>query len=217
MTLIDPFAAILAERIREGLPGAEAHARMAPPLRTIKTFVSVDYPDARIGCVMLLLFPSQGHVYITLIQRPDYDGVHGGQISFPGGKMEHGDADAYAAALRETEEETGVPKSSISFIGKLSDVYIPPSNFFVHPFVGFVREEPDFKPDPHEVAKIIRMPLIALLKDEARSTMQIVRPEARFETPCYLYEEHRIWGATAIILSELGALIKDKSLDLQSM
>lgn len=210
MPMIERFAAVLAERIREGLPGVEAHARMAPPSRTIRNFVPQDFPDGRIGCVMLLLFPYQDHVGIVLIQRPDYDGVHGGQVSFPGGKMEAGDADAYAAALRETEEETGVPAQNIAFIGKLSDVYIPPSNFFVHPFVGYVTEPPVFHPDPHEVASIIVMPLSTLLKDTAHSSMQILRPNLSFETPCYLYGEHRIWGATAIILSELEVIVREK-------
>ena len=207
--MIELFARNLTERIRSGLPGIAAHSRMAPVTRPIKAFLPEEYPNARIGCVLILVFPAPDGIQVALIKRPDYDGVHSGQISFPGGKLEAGDASFYAAALRETEEEIGVPRTLINYIGDLSKVYIPPSNFFVHPFVGYTTEVPAFHPDLREVQQVIQMPVDILQHPDCKTTMRIQRGELDFEVPCYSFQTHRIWGATAIMLSELELLLAD--------
>lgn len=207
--MIEQFAQLLADRIRAGLPGMLAHARMAPLTRPVREFQPEDYPEARIGSVLLLVYPIRNGLYLALIKRPDYEGVHSGQISFPGGKWEPGDADYYATALRETEEEIGVPAASIQFIGNLSKVYIPPSNFFVHPFIACASETPVFNPDVREVQEVIHFPIQVLMQDAAKSTMRIQRGDLDFEVPCYVFESYQIWGATAIMLSELELLLQE--------
>lgn len=205
--MIEQFAHNLAACIRAGLPGTIAHSRMAPVTRPVQEFIPSAYPDARIGCVLILLFPVEDALHVALIKRPDYDGVHSGQISFPGGKLEAGDASFYDAALRETEEEIGVRRNTIIYIGDLSKVYIPPSNFFVHPFVAYSNHTPVFNRDIREVQEIIQMPLHILQNPHNKSHMHVQRGELDFEVPCYVFESHRIWGATAIMLSELELLL----------
>lgn len=193
--------------IHSGLPGAAAHQRMAPVTRSILPVDPADFPQAKTAAVMILLSPQHAVPAITLIERPAYEGVHGGQVSFPGGKMEETDADLLTAALRETREEIGVT-DEIQLIGQLSNVYIPPSNFFVYPFVGFLTTSPAFQPDPREVSRVFNMPIAHLLDPASKGTVPIKRPEITFDAPCYKYEQYRIWGATAIMLSELEWLLK---------
>ncbi len=206
--MIKAFAESIAHLLKQPLPGAAAHQIMAPVTRQVQQFEITDYPDARIGCVMLLFYPKGDDIFLVMIKRPDYDGVHGGQVSFPGGKIEQDDVDEAYAALRETEEEIGVQSNLIKVLGQLSSVYIPPSNFFVFPFIGYMDLRPEFFPDATEVASIIEMPISVLLADENKSTVLITRPEITFEAPCYIVEGHSVWGATAIILSELEWLLK---------
>jgi len=206
--MIKAFVQSITQLLNEPLPGAAAHQIMAPVARQVKAFDITDYPDARIGCVMLLFYPKGAHIYLALIKRPDYDGVHGGQISFPGGGIEQGDEDEVFTALRETQEEIGVKANLIKVLGQLSNVYIPPSNFFVFPFIGYTEHQPEFVLNDVEVTSIIEMPISILLQEEHKSTISINRKEITFEAPCYIFEGHAIWGATAIILSELEWLLR---------
>lgn len=208
MNVID-FTEKLRKRLEGTLPGPLAHARMAPVHRPVRHFLIEDHPTAQLASVMVLFFQKEEAWHITLIRRPAYDGVHGGQIAFPGGRKEQSDNSPLEAALRETEEEIGVPAAQILTLGKLSDVFIPPSNFFVYPFVGFLQGIPVYKPDPKEVFAVIELPLQKLMDDNAKSTMQIERSEGVFTVPCYTVEDVSIWGATAIILSELEMLMRD--------
>ncbi len=208
MELILELAQRLEQRIASGLPGPIAHIRMAPLTRPVKVFEPEAYPDAKVGCVLALLYPKADTICLALIRRPEYPGVHSGQISFPGGKMEKDDDDHYSAALRETHEEIGVDKQHIHLIGALSHVYIPPSNFFVHPFLAYAHTQPEFQRDVHEVEEVLEMPISLLLEQQSKSTMEIHRQDMHFEVPCYVFGTHRIWGATAIILSELEMLLE---------
>lgn len=201
------FIQNLKLEIEKGLPGVEAQSRMAPASRLMQPFVRADFPDARVGAVLILLYPHADAVTMALIQRPAYDGVHGGQVSFPGGQIEESDPDEWSAATREAEEEIGVPAHLIQPIGALSPVYIPPSNFFVHPFMGWLNARPAFRIDTHEVENIIEMSAAVLLDDHAKSIMRIDRPGAQFDAPCYVFNNARIWGATAIMLSEVEMIL----------
>lgn len=205
--MIETFSNILSEQIKLGLPGLDAHKIMAPVTRPIKNFEEKDYPNAKKGAVLILFYPVKEEIFMVMIKRPSYDGVHGGQVSFPGGKVELGDTDTSDTALRETEEEIGVERSNVKVFGQLSNIYIPPSNFFVHPYLGLINEKPDFFPDKNEVEYIIETPVNILLDQSIKSTMTINRPEIKFEAPCYLINKHKVWGATAIILSELEFLL----------
>lgn len=210
--MIKEFADRLYQLLIGELPGSEAHRVMAPVTRQIQSFVLSDFPDAKVAAVMILLYPKQDSIFLALIKRPDYSGVHSGQVSFPGGKSEDSDIDYQFTALRETEEEIGVKASLIQVIGQLSNVYIPPSNFFVFPFVGFVDHSPQFLPDENEVDYMIEFPVNTLLDPAIKSTVKINRPEVTFDAPCYLINGHTVWGATAIILSEFEFLLKQMNL-----
>ena len=206
--MIKGFTSRLYQLLTGDLPGMLAHQVMAPVTRPLKAFDLTDYPDAKVAAVMILLYPKQDNIFLALIKRPDYSGVHSGQVSFPGGKSEDSDVDYQFTALRETEEEIGVKASLIQVIGQLSNVYIPPSNFFVFPFVGYLEHSPQFLPDANEVEYMIEFPVHTLLDPTIKSTVKINRPEATFEAPCYLINGHTVWGATAIILSEFEFLLK---------
>lgn len=206
--MIEKFGNKLSDQIKLGLPGLDAHKIMAPATRPIKNFEEKDYPKAKKGAVLILFYPVKEEIFMVMIKRPSYDGVHGGQVSFPGGKVEDGDVDTSFTALRETEEEIGVNGSQIKIFGQLSNIYIPPSNFFVYPYLGLINEKPDFFPDKNEVEYVIETPVNILLDQSIKSTLTINRPEIKFEAPCYLINKHRVWGATAIILSELEILMR---------
>ena len=206
--MIKGFTSRLYQLLTGDLPGMLAHQVMAPVTRPLKAFDLTDYPDAKVAAVMILLYPKQDNIFLALIKRPYYSGVHSGQVSFPGGKSEDSDVDYQFTALRETEEEIGVKASLIQVIGQLSNVYIPPSNFFVFPFVGYLEHSPQFLPDANEVEYMIEFPVHTLLDPTIKSTVKIYRPEATFEAPCYLINGHTVWGATAIILSEFEFLLK---------
>jgi hypothetical protein len=87
-------------------------------------------------------------------------------------------------------------------------VYIPPSNFFVFPFIGYTLETPVFAPDTNEVVYVIETPVEVLLDDSNKSVISIQRPDFKQDVPCYIIEGHTVWGATAIILSEFEWLLR---------
>ena len=164
--------------------------------------------QARVGGVLLLLYRHQQTIHLVLTRRRDDLNSHAGQISFPGGRQEANET-AVQAALRETEEEIGVPPSSITILGELTSIYIPPSDFEVHPFVGWVNEgkRPSFVPETREVAEILEVPLLHLLNPNTREVGPIPVRGATYTVPYYNVNGHKVWGATAIMLSEfLGRL-----------
>ncbi len=159
--------------------------------------------EPRIGGVLLLLYSHQGTTHLVLTRRRDDLNSHAGQISFPGGKQEANET-AVQTALRETEEEIGVSASEITILGELTSIYIPPSDFEVHPFVGWVNggERPSFIPETREVAEIIEVPLHHLLDPQTREVGPISVRGAIYTVPYYNVNGHKVWGATAILLSE---------------
>lgn len=200
------FTDALLQILSEGLPGPAAQRFMAPAGRVVGPYEGGDYPDEKKASVMVLLFPKDEVVHSVLMERPSYDGVHSGQISFPGGGQELQDENAWFTALRETKEEVGV--EGIRHLGALSPLYIPPSNFFVRPYLGWLPHYPTFIPDEKEVASIVEFPVQHILTASSKSTMLVERNTWRMQVPCYIIGNHKVWGATAIILSELEALLK---------
>lgn len=159
---------------------------------------------------MVIVFPKEGKLHNVLIRRPEYPGVHSSQIAFPGGKQESTDRDLFHTATRESNEEVGVPEDQMQLIGELTPVYIPPSNFLVHPFVSWVEEEPTFIPDPREVARVIEYPLESLLDDEIIKVRSI-KPSSvgyKINAPYFDIDQEVVWGATALILSEFREIIQ---------
>lgn len=163
----------------------------------------------RLSAVTLLLFAAQDNSpSLLLIERPVYDGVHSGQIALPGGKMEDSDKSLEHTALREMKEETGFD-GEVEILGKLSDVYIPPSNFLVTPFVAYTNSRPLWKPDEREVASLIEAPLDFLNDDRLVGEGEfITSSKYKVKAPFFIFQSHRIWGATAIMLSEFREILR---------
>lgn len=192
------------------LPGEDAHAKMSPPeRRAIMKTLDLKAKNPKQAAVMMLFYPRNEKANLVLIIRNAYPGVHSSQIAFPGGKIEKSDASFQETALRETEEEIGILPSQIQVVKQFSQVYIPPSNFLVHPFLGYSCEELIFKPDPNEVAGIIEMPLHHFLDDNNMElqTMPTSYSES-IDVPVFKIHEHRVWGATAMMMSELKEVLK---------
>jgi 8-oxo-dGTP pyrophosphatase MutT (NUDIX family) len=192
------------------LPGESAHAKMAPLERLIE-LKNLDLKEKkpRVAAVMMLLYPKEGDTHLILIVRNTYKGVHSSQIAFPGGKYETSDADFEETALRETQEEIGVAPENINVIKHFTPIYIPPSNFLVHPFLGIAKEELLFYPDSREVADIIELPLSVFLNDEIIIETPLSTSYAEnVLVPAFKIEQHLVWGATAMMLSELRDVLK---------
>ncbi len=199
----------LKKNLQENLPGPEAQAHMSPLKLRDERFLERKRTDVRQGAVLLLLYPHNGRLYLPLMQRPVYEGHHSGQISLPGGKQEPEDSDKIETALREAWEEIGVEPSQVKVIGQLSELFIPPSNYQVLPVVGYTSERPDFVADPVEVAAIIEVPLDELLHEKSiQQTYRTLEGGIRMKIPYYGVDEHVVWGATAMILSEFLAIVR---------
>ncbi|MES2486659.1 MAG: CoA pyrophosphatase [Bacteroidota bacterium] len=165
--------------------------------------------NPRKSAVMMLFYPKQNQAFIILIKRNTYEGIHSAQISFPGGKAEDYDTDLAHTALRETHEEIGVTGQEIDIVMPFTQIYIPPSNFVVAPYLGVSLNEPDFKPSPDEVAELVELSLEALLDDATVINISMQTSYAQDTmVPAFKVGNHIIWGATAMILSELKETIK---------
>ena len=207
MTDFTIFINKLQTRLQHPLPGITAHSVMASETR-LKLKMPSPNEKTRESAVLILFYPSDNQVFIPLILRPQYDGVHGGQMAFPGGRAEKEDENLERTALREAQEEIGVRVSDITVLGKLTKLFIPPSNFYVQPVVGFMNRKPDFYPDPREVDKVIEITLENLKNPEiiGRKTLNVRGLEV--DTPFYEILNTTVWGATAMMISELLMVIE---------
>ncbi|MES2575205.1 MAG: CoA pyrophosphatase [Bacteroidota bacterium] len=192
------------------LPAEEAHFKMAPLERIVylkKT--NIDAKNPRMAAVMMLFYPKDGITHLVLIVRNSYKGIHSAQIAFPGGKYETEDETFDITALRETHEEIGVHPDTIEVIKTFTPVYIPPSDFMVHPFLGIAKEELSFIPNIHEVADIIELPISVFMSDEIIVSENITTSYANnIAVPAFKIDGHIVWGATAMMLSELKEVLK---------
>lgn len=200
----DRLIQLLERAFRSPLPGKSAHMNMSPIPVDMRRFETVLQSDHRKSGVLILFYPDKKGPYFPLIKRPEYVGFHSGQVAFPGGKMELGDKDIVQTALREAEEEIGVDRSQVQVLGRLSDLYIPTSNFLVSPVIGFLEKRPDFIPEVKEVARVIQTELPLLFSPEIKKRKVLaLGPNLNLDTPYFEIDGEVVWGATAMILSEL--------------
>ncbi len=163
-------------------------------------------PDFRAAAVVALLYPHGGDWHLPLTLRPKHLNDHAGQVSLPGGAREPGETDEQCA-LREMNEELGVGGAGIHVVGRLSELFVYASNFLVQPFVAVTADTPEFLPNPIEVDELLEMPIVHLFDATNYGSHTITRRAATFKAPSILYRNHHIWGATAMILSELTSVL----------
>jgi 8-oxo-dGTP pyrophosphatase MutT (NUDIX family) len=166
--------------------------------------------DAKRAGVLAMFYPNATNVtHLALILRKTYKGVHSAQIGFPGGKYEDEDKTLKHTALRETYEEIGVPMHQIKIVKQMTEVYIPPSNFYVQPFIAITQETPNFIKQDDEVEDIVEVSLTHFLNENSVGNKFVSTSEAaRVEVPAYELNGHIVWGATAMMLSEIKDVLK---------
>lgn len=181
------------------------------PQRRIKELEGLDIEarNPNSAGVMALFYPSESQLTrMVLILRKTYKGVHSNQIGFPGGKLESSDRDLEHTALRETEEEVGIPQNEIQVIKALTRLYIPPSNFWVHPYMGFMEKTPLMVAQEDEVEKIIEVELADFLDENCLVKERLsTRYASNILVPAFKLKGHIVWGATAMMLSEIREMM----------
>lgn len=198
----------LKNRLQEPLPGLEAQNKMAARVRELPSVI----PDnAKLSAVLALLFPKDDALNLLLIKRVDDGKPHSGQIGFPGGRKDETDQSLEHTALRETFEEVGIAAESMQVLGALTSLYIPVSYSLVHPFIGYTPHKPEYKLSVDEVQYTLEVPLHEFFAPEKKIVTKITPaafPEITLTAPAYQWDaDHLIWGATAMIISELEALL----------
>ena len=197
------------KEIQRGLPGIDAQNKLSPVTAAAKYRKAPT--NHRKACVMGLIYPEGNELRMAFIERTfsHPDDKHGGQISFPGGKLEPEDETYLIGALREVEEEIGIPPEQITVLGQLTDLYVFASNFLVYPFLGYMENAPRFVPQVEEVASIVSFPIDRLMSADIIDTKDlVVREYTMKDVPYYKLNEHVLWGATAMITSEIVELIE---------
>ena len=191
------------------LGGMESQFKMAPELRLNYTEELIAQRNPRYSAVLALFYPNRNNeTHFLLTQRARYNGTHSAQISLPGGKIEQQDKNLCETAIRETFEETGVNMSDISIFREVTKTYIPPSNFWVIPFIGTIEYTPIFKAS-NEVHQFIEVSLSALIDDNSLASENMTTSYMQnIDVPCFKLNNYIVWGATAMILSEIKDLLK---------
>ena len=189
-------------------PGPVAQRRMAPQPYDGQEAHFSPPPNCRQGAVLILLYPRAGHVHLVLTRRTERVRHHKGQVSLPGGAQHPGEPLLHTA-LREAGEELGIPTQNIQVLGSLTLLYVPVSGYCIHPFVGYLETAPQLKPNPVEVAEVLEVTLDELLDPAARHVefWEDARLSRR-RVPCFRVRGWVVWGATAMILNELVAMLE---------
>lgn len=207
----DEFKDKIANLKNLELPGLEAQHKLAPIIR-IEELKKVDFStrkENKAG-VMAVFYPDNERiVHLVLILRKTYRGVHSNQVGFPGGRVEDTDKNLEHTALRETEEEVGIPQKEVKVIKELTKLYIPPSDFWVHPFVGLIERTPHFILQESEVEQILEIDVDEFMSDKNLILKKLSTSYAEeIEVPAFFLGGQVVWGATAMMLSELKELLK---------
>ncbi len=196
---------------QEKLLGEFSHLKMCPPEREdLMKNINLETIKPREAAIMMLFYPKNNKTHLALILRTSYNGVHSSQIAFPGGKVEKFDKNFQETALRETHEEIGIHPEKINVIRDFTPIYIPPSNFMVYPFLGYSLDELIFNPDQKEVAGIIELPLAYFLDENIVILNRMSTSyNQEIDVPAFKIHDHIVWGATAMMLSELKDVLKN--------
>lgn len=199
-------------RLQKSLPGLQAHLKLASPTRKAELEAAAEARAfAKKSAVMILLFHENEKLKVVFIRRSFYVGIHAGQMAFPGGRYEEFDGDVEHTAFREIEEEIGITRDKIELLGRISDIYVPASNFLISVFVGYLSEKPVYKADEREVAEIIEVDYDEFLKPEniTVKTFYVPSDNHSVEAPCYQTPQCDIWGASAMVVSELVEILQN--------
>ncbi|MDA1029387.1 MAG: CoA pyrophosphatase [Bacteroidetes bacterium] len=211
------FRDLLITRMSQPLPGQVAQFQMAPLARKQPEMASVESKQCWEAAVLALFYPcSKGRAKLLLTVRPEGMTKHAGQVAFPGGRREIGE-ELHDTAVRETEEEVFIPASSIDVIGALTPLYIPPSNFCVYPFVGLVNTRPDMSKTSEEVAAMFGVRAHELILPEKREVFVRELAGEQRQIPFFAFSGYQIWGATAMIMSELAAVLNPRWMELDPL
>ncbi|MEJ2112417.1 MAG: CoA pyrophosphatase [Flavobacteriaceae bacterium] len=206
----DEFKILLSKVKNIPLPAQSSQFKMAPPFREqlLKKYKNAMLSAKKAG-VLALFYPDENDITkIILILRKTYSGVHSDQVAFPGGKLEAHDKSLVEAAIRETYEEVGIPMHQIEVIRELTEVYIPPSNFYVKPYLGITNIVPQFIKQDDEVEELIEVFLKDLLiEDNVVNKTVSTSYNRNIEVPAFHLNGYTVWGATAMMLSEIKDLL----------
>ncbi|WP_111707446.1 NUDIX hydrolase [Lutibacter citreus] len=203
------FKHIISEIETAKLAGFDAQVKLAPKIRKSYSNNQVNSKKPKIAAVLVVFYPNKnGTVNFLLTQRASYKGTHSAQISFPGGKVEETDTSLMKTALRESNEEVGLKEKDVFVFKEMTNLYIPPSNFLVTPFLSYINYTPIFTKN-REVNDLIEVKLSDFLNDNAMSSTTLSTSYAKkMEVPCYKLNSYIVWGATAMMLSEIKELLK---------
>lgn len=203
------FQEFLKQQLQGPLPGKAAHQKLMQHRKSIE---ELDFSKVkpRQSAVLILLYYKNHDWHTVFIERASYEGVHSGQIALPGGKHENFDIDLKNTALREAEEELNIRATKVEIAGKLSSLYVPPSNFLIAPYVGFYTEKPDFRADTTEVASFFEVPLQNLVGENQIVDQTVtLADQTRIKAKGYAFKKHLIWGATAMMVKEFAEIVED--------
>lgn len=191
------------------MPGEEAHFLMEPAMRKKwRDLKKIEAQKPKQAAVMAVFYAKDKVPHILMILRKSYPGVHSNQIGFPGGKVEKSDSNLLETALRETEEEVGIPTNAVSVLKEMTRLYIPPSNFWVQPYVGILNSAQEFKIQQSEVEALVEVKVEDLLDDSKLIRQELSTSYAKnVEVPAFKLNGHVVWGATGMMLNEIKTLL----------
>ncbi len=172
--------------------------------------LDIEQKKPKQAAVMAVFYPGeQEETRFVLILRKSYKGVHSNQVGFPGGRVEEEDLNLMHTALRETEEEVGIPRQEVTVLRELTRLYIPPSNFWVQPYLGLMERTPLLVPQEEEVEAVLEIDIDEFLSESCLTRQTLSTSYAsNIEVPAFLLNGHVVWGATAMMLSEMKDILK---------
>jgi len=207
MITIDQLSLKLQQQINNPLPGEKAQQ-----LTQVTVSDNVEFPysieQAMPAAVLILLFPYNNDIHFFLTERTNEVEHHKGQISLPGGAWEEGEK-LHETAIRETEEEIGVQKQAVNYIGSLTPYFTAATGFMIHPFLSWTQEKPETKIHDMEVNSLFHVPISALIDEKTLMIEDWTISGYDAKVPFYNFKGRKVWGATAAILSEFKFILKE--------